>query len=68
MTTKVEISRKTCLRGTTLRQTVSFEISYVEIGSPVWAVRVAKNNKVIEHVAYNVNFTADLIRNQNWQG
>ena len=40
--TKVKISKNTCLEGTSLRQTASFELSCVEIGSRVWAVRVAR--------------------------
>ena len=42
---KDKISKNTCLKGTSLRQNASFKLSCVKIGSPVWAVRVAKNKK-----------------------
>ena len=44
---KVKISKNTWLEGTSLRQTTSFELSCVEIGSRVWAVRVARKEKII---------------------
>ena len=43
---KVKISKNTCLEGTSLRQTTSFELSCVKIGSRVWAVRVARKEKI----------------------
>jgi len=42
---KVKISKNTCLEGTSLRQSASFELSCVQIGSRVWAVRVSKELK-----------------------
>ena len=42
---KVKIPENTCLEGTSSRQTASFEPLSVEIGSRVWAVRVASNKK-----------------------
>ena len=41
----VQISKNTCLEGTSLRQAASFELSCVQIGSRVWAVRVARKEK-----------------------
>ena len=57
---KVKIQKNTCLEGTFLRQTASFELSCVEIGSRVWAVRVAKkekNKKIIIKGTRPVYFT-----------
>ena len=42
---KVKIPKNTCIEGTSLRQTASFELSCVGIGSRVWAVRVARKEK-----------------------
>ena len=42
---KVKISKNICIEGISLRQTASFELSHVEIGSLAWAVRVAKNKQ-----------------------
>ena len=42
---KVKIPKNTCLEGISSRQTASFELSCVEIGSRVWAVRVARKEK-----------------------
>ena len=42
---KDEISKNTWMKGTSLRQNASFKLSCVEIGSPVGAVRVARNEK-----------------------
>ena len=42
---KIKISKNTCLEGTSLRQNAFFKLLCVEIGSRVWAVRVAKNKK-----------------------
>ena len=42
---EVEIPKNTCLEGTSLRQTASFELSCVEIALRVWAVRVARKRK-----------------------
>ena len=41
----VKLPKNTCFEGTSLRQTASFELSCVEIGSRVWAVRVARKEK-----------------------
>jgi hypothetical protein len=40
-----EISKNSCIEGTSLRQTASVEPLRVKIGSRVWAVRVAKKKK-----------------------
>ena len=37
--------KKTCLEGTSLRQTASFELLCVKIGSRVWAIRMARKEK-----------------------
>ena len=41
----VNILKNTCLGGTALRQTTSFELSCMDIDSLVWVGRVARNNK-----------------------
>ena len=42
---KVKISKRTCLESASSRQTASFELSCVAVGSQVWAVRGARNEK-----------------------
>ena len=45
---KVDILINTCLEGTSLRPTASFELLCVKIGSRVWAVSVARNLKNVK--------------------
>ena len=44
---EVKISKNTCLEGTSLAQTASFEPSCVRIGCVVWAVDLRKKKKYI---------------------
>ena len=44
---EVKISKNTCLEGTSLAQTASFEPSCVRIGCVVWAVDRRKKKKYI---------------------
>ena len=47
---EVEIMKNTCLEGTSLVQTASFELSCVRIGWVVWAVDLRKKQKIHTYV------------------
>ena len=49
---EVKISNKTCLEGTSLAQTASFESSCVRTGCVVWAVDLRKKKKCIHTYIY----------------
>ena len=57
---KVKISKNTCLEGTSLRQTASFELSCVKIGSRVRPVHVAKNKKTKKIIIIIIKVTQPL--------
>ena len=47
---EVEIMKNTCLEGTSLVQTASFELSCVRIGWVVWAVDLRKKQKIHTYI------------------
>ena len=49
---EVKISKNTCLEGTSLAQTASFEPSCVRIGCVVWAVDLRKKKKIHAYIHY----------------
>ena len=52
---EVEIMKNTCLEGTSLVQTASFELSCVRIGWVVWAVDLRKKQKIHTYIHTHIH-------------